>query len=79
MEDIEENINETTPFPNGTESYKMYIETSRRIIDTFINEMEYKKAFQMLILVLGRLYSNDKDELINYYSKNLEKMGMSLF
>jgi len=79
MEDTEENINETTPFPNETESYKMYIETSRRIIDTFINEMEYKKAFQMLILVLGRLYSNDKDELINYYSKNLEKMGMSLF
>lgn len=59
------------------EKDKIYILKSRENIDSFINKHEYRKAFGLLILVLERLDDgNQKNEFINYYSKNMVKMGI---
>lgn len=59
------------------ENDKIYILGSRQNIDSFINKNEYRKAFGLLILVLERLDDGaQKNEFIDYYSKNMEKMGI---
>lgn len=59
------------------EKDQKYILDSRTNIDNFINKREYRKAFGMLILVLERLDDgNQKNEFIDYYSKNMTKMGV---
>ena len=56
---------------------EIYILGSRRNIDSFINKNEFRKAFGLLILVLERLDDgNQKNEFIDYYSKNMERMGI---
>ena len=43
----------------------------------FINKNEYRLAFGLLILVLERLDDGtQKNEFIDYYSKNMEKLGI---
>ena len=58
------------------ENDKKYILGSRQNIDSFINKNEYRKAFGLLILVLERLEDNQKNEFIDYYSKNMANMGI---
>jgi hypothetical protein len=58
------------------ENDKIYILESRKNIDNFINKHEFRRAFGMLILVLERLDDNQKNEFIDYYSKNMEKLGI---
>jgi hypothetical protein len=58
------------------ENDKLYILGSIKNIDSFINKNEYRKAFGLLILVLERLDADQKHGLIDYYSKNLEPMGI---
>ena len=58
------------------ENDKLYILGSIKNIDSFINKNEYRKAFGLLILVLERLDADQKNGLIDYYSKNLEPMGI---
>ena len=58
------------------ENDKIYILGSKKNIDSFINKNEYKKAFGLLILVLERLDDNQKNEFIDYYSKNMKNMGI---
>jgi len=59
------------------ENDKIYILGSRKNIDSFINKNEYRKAFGLLIMVLERLDDgNQKNEFIDYYSKNMEKLGI---
>ena len=59
------------------ENDKIYISCSTRNIDGFINKNEYRKAFGLLICVLERLDDgNQKNEFIDYYSKNMEKFGI---
>jgi hypothetical protein len=59
------------------EKGEIYILGSKQNIDGFINKKEYRKAFGLLILVLERLDDgNQKNEFIDYYSKNMEKMGV---
>jgi hypothetical protein len=56
---------------------EIYILGSKQNIDGFINKKEYRKAFGLLIMVLERLDDgNQKNEFIDYYSKNIEKMGV---
>jgi hypothetical protein len=55
-----------------------YFIGSKKDIDEFIYNREYKKAFWLLILVLERLNDNQKKELIDYYSKNLINFGVNL-
>ena len=59
------------------ENDKIYISGSKQNIDSFINKNEYRKAFGLLILVLERLDDGaQKNEFIDYYSKNLEQFGI---
>jgi hypothetical protein len=58
------------------ENDEIYILGSKKNIDGFINKNEYRKAFGLLILVLERLDGDQKNEFIDYYSKNMEKMGV---
>jgi hypothetical protein len=58
------------------EKDEIYILGSKQNIDDFINKKEYRKAFGLLILVLERLNSDQKNDFIDYYSKNMEKMGV---
>ena len=52
------------------ENDKIYISGSKKNIDSFINQNEYRKAFGLLIAVLERLDDgNQKNEFIDYYSK----------
>ena len=44
---------------------------SKTNIDKAIYNMDYKKAFMHLIMVLERLDNDEKVEFIDYYSKNL--------
>ena len=61
---------------NKEENAKIYILKSKQNIDTYINRNEFRKAFGLLILVLVRLDENEKNEFIDYYSKNMENMGI---
>ena len=59
------------------ENDEIYISGSKQNIDSFINKNEYRKAFGLLIMVLERLDDgNQKNEFIDYYSKNMEEMGI---
>jgi hypothetical protein len=60
----------------NTKDDEEYILGSKQNINSFINKNEYRKAFGLLILVLERLTNNQKEEFIDYYSKNMEKMGI---
>ena len=59
------------------ENDEIYISGSKQNIDSFINKNEYRKAFGLLILVLERLDDGaQKNEFIDYYSKNMEQFGI---
>jgi hypothetical protein len=47
---------------------QVYISMSKKNIDSFMRNNEYRKAFGLLIAVLKRLDENEKNEFINYYS-----------
>jgi len=54
------------------ENDKIYISGSKKNIDSFINQNDYRKAFGLLIVVLERLDDgNQKNEFIDYYSKKI--------
>ena len=54
------------------ENDKIYILGSMKNIDSFISKNEYRRAFGLLIAVLERLDDgNQKNEVINYYSKKI--------
>jgi hypothetical protein len=58
------------------EDNEIYIENSRKMIDSYIHKKDYRKAFAALILVLERLDDGkQKIEFIDYYSKNMKQMG----
>jgi len=56
--------------------YIKYMNDSKKNIDAYINKNDYRKAFGLLILVLGRLDNNQKNEFIDYYSSNMERFGI---
>ena len=58
------------------EADEKYISGSKQNIDNFIHKNEYRKAFGLLILVLERLDGNQKEEFIDYYSKNMTNLGI---
>jgi hypothetical protein len=53
-----------------------YMNESKKNIDAYINKNDYRKAFGLLLLVLGRLDNNQKKEFIDYYSLNMEIFGI---
>jgi len=50
-----------------TNNSKYYIETSKAKIDELLLTYDYKEAFCLLIIVLGRMDGKEKIEFIKYY------------
>jgi len=57
------------------ENDKIYIEGSKKTINNFIYNNEYRKAFGFFIIVIERLDDDQKNEFINYYSRNMKQLG----
>jgi hypothetical protein len=53
-----------------------YIICSKKNINNFLLQKQYRKAFGLLILVLERLDDNEKKEFIDYYSVHLQTLGV---
>jgi hypothetical protein len=61
------------------ENTKIYIQMSKKSIDNFIRNNDYKKAFNLLIMVLERLDNDEKIECIDYYNKkNFDLVGCGI-
>lgn len=55
-----------------------YIKLSKKNIDDFMHNNEFRRAFGLLIAVLERLDNNEKIEFIDYYSKKtMNNLGLS--
>jgi hypothetical protein len=59
-----------------SENAEKYISSSKLNIDNFIRKNHYKKAFGLLILFLERLDCEEKTQVIDYYSKNMQQLGI---
>ena len=53
-----------------------YILISKNRINAFMRKKEYRKAFGMLILVIERLDETERVQFINYYSRNMQHLGV---
>lgn len=62
--------------PETSEDVVKYILGSKVNIDNYIYKNEYRKAFGLLILLLERLDSEEKTQVIDYYSKNMQQLGV---
>ena len=60
---------------NTSEDTEKYMSGSKVNIDNYIRKNEYRKAFGLLILFLERLDGEEKAQVIDYYSKNLQQLG----
>ena len=61
---------------NREDNLKKYISGSKVNINNYIRKNEHRKAFGLLILFLERLDNEEKEIIINYYSKNMEQLGI---
>jgi len=59
-----------------SEDVETYISGSKLNIDNYIRKNEYRKAFGLLILFLERLDGQEKAQAIDYYSKNMQQLGI---
>ena len=62
--------------PETIEDVEKYISCSKVNIDNFICKNDYRKAFGLLILFLERLDGQEKAQAIDYYSKNMQQLGI---
>ena len=62
--------------PETSEDVEKYISGSKVNIDNYIHKNEFRKAFGLLILFLERLDSEEKIQVIDYYSKNMQQLGI---
>ena len=62
--------------PETRESVDKYIKGSIVNVDNYIRKNEYKKAFGLLILFLEKLDGEKKTHVIDYYSKNMQQLGV---
>lgn len=62
--------------PESSENIDTYILGSKVNIDDYIRKNEYRKAFGLLILFLERLDGEEKEQVIDYYSKNMQQLGI---
>jgi len=60
----------------SSEDIDRYISGSKVNIDNYIRKNEYRKAFGLLILFLERLDGEEKTQVIDYYSKNMQQLGV---
>ena len=62
--------------PETSEDVEKYISGSKVNINNFIYKNEYRKAFGLLIVFLERLDGEEKAQVIDYYSKNMQQFGV---
>ena len=62
--------------PETSEDIEKYISLSKVNINNFIHKNEYRKAFGLLIVFLERLDGEEKAQVIDYYSKNMQQLGV---
>lgn len=62
--------------PETSEDIEKYISGSKVNINNFIYKNEYRKAFGLLIVFLERLDGEEKAQVIDYYSKNMQQLGI---
>ena len=62
--------------PETSEDIEKYISGSKVNINNFIYKNEYRKAFGLLIVFLERLDGEEKAQVIDYYSKNMQQLGV---
>ena len=62
--------------PGTSEDAEKYISDSKVNIDNYIRKNKYRKAFGLLILFLERLDGEEKTQVIDYYSKNMQQFGV---
>lgn len=62
--------------PETSEDIEKYISGSIVNINNFIYKNEYRKAFGLLIVFLERLDGEEKAQVIDYYSKNMQQLGV---
>ena len=62
--------------PETSEDVEKYISGSKVNIDNYIRKNEYRKAFGLLILFLERLDGEETAQVIDYYSKNMQQLGV---
>ena len=55
------------------ENNEKYISISKQNIYKLLTTYKYRKAFWLLILFLERLDGEDKTQVIDYYSKNMQQ------
>jgi hypothetical protein len=58
------------------EDMEKYISGSKLNIDNYIRKNEYRKALGLLVLFLERLDGKEKADVIEYYSKNMQQLGI---
>lgn len=58
------------------ENTDKYISLSKRNIDVYMTRREYRKAFGLLIMFLERLDDVEIRQVIQYYSKNMQDLGV---
>ena len=66
--------------PNKTkesqENIDKYISLSKRNINNYMTRREYRKAFGLLIMFLERLDDIEIRQVVDYYSKNMQDLGV---
>jgi len=59
-----------------SENVEKYISSSKRNIDNYIRKNDYRSAFRLLILFLERLNFEEKTQVVDYYSKNMQELDI---
>ena len=67
---------ETQETQETQENIDKYISLSKRNIDNYMTRREYRKAFGLLIMFLERLDDIEIRQVIQYYSKNMQDLGV---
>ena len=59
-----------------SENARIYISSSKQNIDNYIRKNDYRSAFRLLILFLERLNFEEKTQVVDYYSKNMQELDI---
>jgi intergrase/recombinase len=72
----EEPIKEPIKNPIQESKDEEYISETKKYIDDFISKNDYRKAFLILVVFMGKLNDIEKNEVIEYYNDHLVNLGV---
>jgi hypothetical protein len=58
------------------EDRAIFIMGSKETINRYIEKNDCRSALRFFVLILSRLDNDEKKEFIEYYSKNMKKLGL---